>query len=408
LSDIYTFHCPNCGGPLDYTVSEGSTIRCHFCDSSILIPETLQRNLNGGEATSIRDTPEQAYTAQRIILDLSHDQSTNTFTQNRTKRWIGCIAALVVIVAVLSIIIPILIALPIFSLTRQAISVAQQIDDSPTTSIPLPSATPSYSSPVLSFGGRGIGPGQFEDARLVTVDGEGNIYIGEYNNGRIQRFNPDGQYQSEWRIEGEGNLYNIAASFDGTIYAAFNGNIERYNGKNGQYLGMLDYPQDHFFEDVFVTSQGDLYAISDGEDILRFSSDGRIKLIIPEAISTQTGRAELDSSLAADGFGNIYVLARFNEGIFKFSPDGRYIDRFGKGGDEPGQIFSPYGIAVDGQARIFISDGSYVQVFSGEDGQFIDRFSVEGGTYRLTVDSSQALYVVTVTPSVLKYRLPPP
>jgi hypothetical protein len=55
------------------------------------------------------------------------------------------------------------------------------------------------------------------------------------------------------------------------------------------------------------------------------------------------------------------------------------VNEFGALGSEPGQLDAPWGIAVDGQDRIFVVDSFNlrVQVFEG-DGTFITTFGVEG------------------------------
>jgi uncharacterized Zn finger protein (UPF0148 family) len=37
-----TFECPNCGAPLDYTESVTLTVRCPFCNNSVIVPEELR------------------------------------------------------------------------------------------------------------------------------------------------------------------------------------------------------------------------------------------------------------------------------------------------------------------------------------------------------------------------------
>jgi DNA-directed RNA polymerase subunit RPC12/RpoP len=36
------FTCPNCGAPLDYNDTDASTIRCPFCETSLVVPEELR------------------------------------------------------------------------------------------------------------------------------------------------------------------------------------------------------------------------------------------------------------------------------------------------------------------------------------------------------------------------------
>ena len=60
--------------------------------------------------------------------------------------------------------------------------------------------------------------------------------------------------------------------------------------------------------------------------------------------------------VAADGLGNVYALGQFNDAVFKFSPDGRFLTKFGGDGDEAGQFRAPGAIAVDNQGRVYVAD----------------------------------------------------
>lgn len=52
---IQTFECPNCHASLDYEPrSQGVTVRCDFCNSTVIVPETLR---TGGAASYSGDVP---------------------------------------------------------------------------------------------------------------------------------------------------------------------------------------------------------------------------------------------------------------------------------------------------------------------------------------------------------------
>jgi NHL repeat. len=50
----------------------------------------------------------------------------------------------------------------------------------------------------MEFGSEGIGPGMFTSASSIAVDGSGRIYVGEYDDGRIQVFDPEGKFITQW------------------------------------------------------------------------------------------------------------------------------------------------------------------------------------------------------------------
>ncbi len=52
---------------------------------------------------------------------------------------------------------------------------------------------------MFSWGEPGDGPGQFQAPHSVCLDSEGNVYVADRQNCRIQIFSPHGEYIDEWR-----------------------------------------------------------------------------------------------------------------------------------------------------------------------------------------------------------------
>jgi DNA-binding beta-propeller fold protein YncE len=234
-----------------------------------------------------------------------------------------------------------------------------------------------FASVALEFGSEGIGAGQFKDARSIGVDGAGRIYVGEYMGGRVQVFDAQGKFVNEWTVDPRLPLRGMAVDRKGTVYVVQKGVITRYEGTSGKSLGTLSYSGGAGFDDVAVTQDGGVIAATSGasDDIVRFNSNGQAVQTIRKAISSQTERSELNTRLAVDGLGNIYALGSFNNAIFKFTREGRFITRIGSTGNEPGQFRALSALAVDGQGRIFVSDTKGIQVFD-TDGRYLDVFKV--------------------------------
>jgi len=100
--------------------------------------------------------------------------------------------------------------------------------------------------------------------------------------------------------------------------------------------------------------------------------------------------------VASDGQSGLWVLGEFSNAVFHFDGEGRFINRFGSAGEEPGQLTAPQSIAVDGKGRIYVGDITGVQVFAG-DGRLIGRVEVEGPCYGLFIDSGGRLWVANGT-----------
>ncbi|MGH2521649.1 MAG: ribosomal protein L7/L12 [Anaerolineales bacterium] len=261
---------------------------------------------------------------------------------------------------------------------------------------------------VLRFGGEGTGPGLFTDARTIAVDGEGHIYVGDYQDDRVQVFDSEGKFITQWMVETETPLTGMAADREGTVYVVQGGEIYRHDGANGEHLGKVEYVEGWGFEDVVVTADGALVAswYKNRDDIVRISRNGRDVLVIREAISSASGDSELSTRVAVDGLGNIYALGIFNNAVFKFTPEGRYLTRFGGDGDEPGQFRAPNAIAVDHQSRVYVSDIKGIQVFDSE-GRYLKTIRVEGVAFGMAFNDQNELLVVSNTEQVIKFAISP-
>lgn len=237
--------------------------------------------------------------------------------------------------------------------------------------------TPAFASLVLEFGSEGIGAGQFKDSRSIAVDGEGRIYLGEYTGGRIQVFDREGKFLTQWMVDPKMPLRALAADRKGAVYVVQRGDINRYEGTTGKPLGKLQTPESNgHYDDVAITLDGGMVAVNRGEDIVSLDAGGQVGRIIKASISEQSGDSELGTRVAVDGLGNIYALGTFNEAVFKFGPNGKYMTRFGGKGDEAGQFRAAHGIAVDGQGRVYVGDIKGIQVFDAN-GRYLDLFKLE-------------------------------
>ena len=258
----------------------------------------------------------------------------------------------------------------------------------------------------MEFGSHGVGPGHFDDARSIAVDNQGHIYVGEYSNGRIQRFDASGKYLSEFSLGPNSYLQNLIADRNGTVYAVSSSHILRFNGASGSGLGEIggsaagEPPRS--YTDACLAPGGVMYAISDsfaGEpEIVKLdTSSGKI------VSSFETNKSVGESldlfRIAAMTTGEIYALDR-NKGVFKFAADGRYINRFGGGKTAgvsplelpPSQLFSPQNIAMDSQGRIYVSDSiSCIKVYD-KDGNYLDKFGGNEVAFGIAIDDQDNIY----------------
>lgn len=381
---LKTFDCPKCGAPVNYeqdVVGANLTARCSYCNSSLSVPDER------------RGVP-----AHVVNIDLRN-------TGAKATKWL----VILVLIPVVGVLIGV-IALGGFlapllrggsNTTNDKKTIIPTWPNIPATKEKGSEAT----KPLLSFGSEGIGPGMFKDARSIAVDGSGKIYVGEYIGGRIQVFDPSGKFLTQWTVDPKMPLRGMAADRKGTVYIVQRGRITRYEGETGKLLGEMAYAGGSGFDDLTAAADGGFVAAwySNRDDIVRFNSAGEVTRTIGAAISSTSGDSELNTRVAIDGLGNIYALGSFNNAVFKFAPDGKFLTRFGDAGNEAGQFRAAFAIAVDGKGRVYVSDIKGIQVFDSN-GRYLKVFKSDGLAFDMEINDNNEMFIAART-KVLKYSL---
>jgi hypothetical protein len=369
-----TFQCPKCGAPVSLNrdvVGANLTARCPYCNSALAVPDGIRPqptniNIHLGSAASV----------------------------GKATNWIW----LIVIVLFLGGGVVIAAVVLLVGMTRRTVATNDRRPASlPTLARPSGGTTdkpPGFAKPLLNFGSEGIGPGMFTDARNIAVDASGKIYVGDYSDGRIQVFDAEGKFITQWIADPKMPMTGMAVDRNGTLYVVQSGAISRYEGTSGKLLGQVGYAGGWGFDDVKIGADGGLVAswYKNRDDIVRFNSAGQVVRTIRAAISSVTDDSELDTHVAVDGLGNIYALGSFNNAVFKFSPDGKYQTRFGSDGHQPGQFTAPSAIAVDGKGRVYVTDFKGIQVFDGN-GRYLTVFNPGGTASGLVFNDKNELFI---------------
>ena len=379
---LKTFDCPKCGAPVTYERSSDLTaakprLRCDYCHSQLIAPDEL-----AGQPARV------------VHIKLGR------LSGGKFPRALWLVLAIPLVILVFVGLAAVGILAPAFYSVGRAVKEA----DSPARPVvPKKESGNAFATVLLEFGSEGIGPGMFTDARSIAVDAAGRIYVGEYTGGRIQVFDSTGKFITQWSIgDRKTILRGLAADRQGTVYAAHSGGIDRYRGETGEKLGPLQYERSGF-DDVSAAADGGLVAAwhSNRDDIVRFDANGKVVRTIPAAISSASGDSELSMRVAVDGSGYMYALGRFNNAVFKFASDGKFINRFGGGGDQPGQFRAPYSIAVDGHGRVYVGDIKGIQVFDA-DGRYLTVVNLKGMAFGMVFNDKNELLVIA-RDRVVKY-----
>jgi LSD1 subclass zinc finger protein len=395
---IHTLKCPSCAAPLDYEDDGGSpSIRCPFCNNLMVVPDSMRR------------------AAPQVVV-------TSFSAPGGRHVKVSPVVPLVIVGIILAFVGAIVYAV-VRTVTSVADSVTRTVPPPQPPNIVLPPippglladpkapaapAAPAYANAVLKFGSEGIGPGSFNDARSIAVDGEGRIYVGEYTGGRVQVFDAEGKFVTQWFADRTMPLRGLAADRRGTVYVVQRGKIQKFEGATGRALGEVSYSRDFGFDDVTAAADGGLVAAWDRhtDDIVRFDASLRPVKVINKAMSGQTDRSELNLRVAVDGTGNLYGLGSFNESVVKYTPEGRFVNRFGGAGGEPGQFRAAHAIAVDNKGRVYVSDSKGIQVFD-PNGRYLDLFKPDGPAFGMVFNDRNELFVAA-RDKVIKYALAKP
>ena len=387
--------CPSCAAPLQYAGGSAPTIACAFCGNSIVVPSDWRP-----------PQPPQVHPPYVHSSQLP-PQSPPAYGRAFGYLAVRLITAGIVVVAIGGVSVLRLLTrhkLPSVNSSRGVSS----SEVSPTVGNVDAEAT-GFAVPVLKFGTEGIGPGQFKDARSVAVDGAGNIYVGEYLQRRVQVFDSSGKFVTQWALGPRMEIARLAADRKGNVYIEADGMIYRFDGSTGAERGHLEFPTGYAFNDVACAADGGLVTSDflSTDNITRFDAAGKTKFVIRNAVSAQSNTPEPHLCVAVDGLGNIYALSIFSNAVYKFSMDGKFLNKFGEEADagsiapKPGQFRAPQAIAVDGKGRVYVSDFYGIHVFDAG-GQCIDRF--RGGASGMVFDDQNNLLTVERT-HVVKYAI---
>ena len=233
----------------------------------------------------------------------------------------------------------------------------------------------------ISGGGRTIGsagsePGLLKSARGVAVDGQGNFWVADTGNDRLQKYSLEGSLLQVLGKSGSGegefnSPSGVAVSPKGNICVADTGNrrIQVFSPK-GVFLGAFGKGgklPGQFSEivDIAVDAFENIYIVDRGNDrVVKTDSNGSL---LWEAGKTgrQDGEFKRPENIIVSQDKEIFVLDAGNARIQVLDFNGKYLRKFGSEGSEPGSFRDPQGLALEEGLWLYVGDrgNKRVQVF---------------------------------------------
>ncbi len=223
----------------------------------------------------------------------------------------------------------------------------------------------------LSIGAKGDGPGQFNSPKSVSSDANGNVYVLDSGNNRIQKFTPTGQLltfiggfgweQGQFQLPADIFVYN---SLDIFVADYENNRIERYD-KDLNWLASYSSNRNwnpryqfYFPTAVCLSLHGDFFiADSENDRIIKLNASFEPELSFGDYDWGQ-GMLQEPSDIFITNQDRVYITDSKAATVMLYDYFGNFIQEIGTE-----YLSNPQGIYVDEIGHVFVADSDQHAVF---------------------------------------------
>jgi len=216
-------------------------------------------------------------------------------------------------------------------------------------------------NPVLQFGSRGSGDGQFSNPDGVACNSRGEIIVVESSNHRVQVFDRAGEFLFKFGSNGNGN---------GQFSNPWGVSVDQRN--NQIVVADISIHRIQVFDEK-------------GGFIRAFGSSGG-----------GDGQLSDPSAIVVDSQGNYFVAEYSNHRVSVFDSNGQFLRKFGSSGNGNGQLSNPRGVGLLSNGNVIVCEYSNtrVSIFDSQ-GNFVRHICAGqlSNPYHLFVDSDDNILV---------------
>ena len=221
-----------------------------------------------------------------------------------------------------------------------------------------------------------IGAGILIDPEDADADADGFIYVADSGNGRIAKFDSNGNFILSWGEYGNeplqfSNPVSVSVDQNNNVFVTDRRNykIKKFTS-TGVFLGMTggQGEGEGLFEEphgLTVDLSGNIwFATYHGHDVQKF--DNNLNYISKIEGNRGLGDAEFMDvrGVAVDSQKNVYVSDKWSQKVTKFDPDGNFILNWGRRGQGEASEFNfPRTIHVDINDSVYVSDDGHIRKF---------------------------------------------
>ena len=221
------------------------------------------------------------------------------------------------------------------------------------------------------FGSSGSGPGEFGRPTDVAIDASGNLWVTDANNDRIEKFDSEGEFIKSVGSSGSGTGHfdgpeGIAADAEGHIWVGdtYQGRVQEFSeaGEFIRVVGSYGSGEGQLGEPVALDiGPGGNIWVADWQfnRVAVFDNTGEFQFQFGSS-GSGSGQFAHPDAIDVDPEGSAWVGDEGNDRVEQFSETGEYLGTIGSSGSGAGQFqFGyPFGIATDSSSHLFVSDAN--------------------------------------------------